>query len=65
VADLKDETFGDLVLRSMSDEQLLQHLDKVSEEVKRRNSLLPKTAGTAMVDILKAIGDVARSGRHG
>lgn len=56
---------ADHLLRGMTDEQLLDHLDKVSAEVKRRNSLMPKTAGSAMVDVLKAIGEVARSGGHG
>lgn len=50
-----EQKLGDVNLSGLSDEVLLRHLDEVSEEIKRRNGLLPQTAGSAAVDIMKAL----------
>lgn len=50
----------DVDLAGLTDAELLGHLDEVSEELKRRNGLLPKTGSSAMVDVLKAVRDLTR-----
>lgn len=42
-------------LSGLSDGDLLSLLDRVSEEIKRRNNLLPRTAGSAAVEVVQAL----------
>jgi len=46
-------------LKSLTDQELLKLLDDVSEEIKSRNELLPKTAGEAAVDLMKVLQELA------
>jgi hypothetical protein len=50
-------------LGTLQDGELLDLLDMVSGEVKRRNGLRPATAGKAAVDVLKALGEMAAAKR--
>lgn len=51
-------------LASMSDVDLLDLLDRVSSEIKRRNSLRPKSAGRAAVEVMQAIGGLSSDARR-
>jgi hypothetical protein len=49
-------------LASLGESELLDLLDTVSEEVKRRNGLRPATAGKAAVEVMKALEEIVRKG---
>jgi len=46
-------------LESLSDTELLDLLDSVSEEVRRRNRSMPRSAGSAAVDVMKTLAEIA------
>ncbi len=46
-------------LGTLGDGELLDLLEAVSSEVKRRNGLRPETAGKAAVDIMRTLGELA------
>jgi hypothetical protein len=46
-------------LGTLQDGELLDLLDLVSDEVKRRNGLRPATAGKAAVDVMKILSEMA------
>lgn len=46
-------------LEFLLDEEVLDLLDLVSGEVKRRNGLRPASAGKAAVDIMKTLSEMA------
>ncbi len=50
-------------LESLGDAELLDLLDSVSDEVQRRNRMMPKSAGAAAVEIMKALGEIATAKR--
>lgn len=53
------ETLDSVDLDALSDTELLEHLDRVSENLKKRNSLIP-SAGPSPVDgILNLIRNAA------
>ncbi len=46
-------------LETLDDGSLLDLLDAISNEVKRRNTLRPKTAGRAAVEIMQTLSGIA------
>lgn len=50
-------------LGTLRDDELLDLLDLVSGEVKRRNSLKPTTAGKAAVDVMKTLSEMVAAKR--
>jgi hypothetical protein len=50
-------------LGTLQDGELLDLLDMVSGEVKRRNGLRPATAGKAAVDVMKTLSEMAAAKR--
>lgn len=53
-----------LDLKSLEDGELLDLLDLVSGEVKRRNGLRPRTAGKAAVDVMKSLSEMVESNKR-
>ncbi len=51
-------------LGTLQDDELLDLLDMVSGEVKRRNGLRPATAGKAAVDVMKTLSEMAAGARR-
>lgn len=50
-------------LETLQDGELLDLLDMVSGEVKRRNGLRPATAGKAAVDVMRTLSEMAAAKR--
>lgn len=50
-------------LGTLQDGELLDLLDMVSGEVKRRNSLRPVTAGKAAVEVMRSLSEMATGKR--
>jgi hypothetical protein len=49
------ELLDSIDLKELSGTELLDHLDRVSSEVKRRNDLYPKTQESAATEILSVL----------